>query len=40
MSKTRRDYAIEFKTESVEYLIRSGKTARKIAAELGISSNW
>ena len=38
MSKTRRDYTKEFKTESVEYLIHSGKTARKIAAELGISN--
>ena len=38
MSRTRRDYTKDFKTESVEYLIRSGKTAKKIAAELGISN--
>lgn len=36
MSKSRRKYTKEFKKESVEFLIRSGKPASKVAAELGI----
>jgi transposase len=39
MSRTRRDYTKQFKKESVEYLIQSGKTAKKIAAELGIGND-
>lgn len=36
MGNTRRKYNKEFKKESVEYLIRSGKPASKVSAELGI----
>ena len=36
MGNKRRKYTKEFKKESVEYLIRSGKPASKVAAELGI----
>ncbi len=36
MSEKRRKYTKEFKKESVELLLRSIKTASKIAAELGI----
>lgn len=36
MSKKRRKYASDFKKESVEYLIRSKKSATDVAKELGI----
>ncbi len=36
MGDKRRKYNKEFKKESVEFLIRSGKSASKVAAELGI----
>lgn len=36
MSEKRRKYTKEFKKDAVEQLLRSGKTASKIAAELGI----
>ena len=36
MSEKRRKYSKEFKKDAVELLLRSGKTASKIAAELGI----
>ena len=36
MNEKRRKYTKEFKKDSVELLIRSGKTASKIASELGI----
>lgn len=44
MGKNRRKYMKEFIQESVEFLLRSGKPASKLAAELGISheilSRW
>jgi len=36
MSEKRRKYTKEFKKDAVELLLRSGKTASKIAAEPGI----
>ena len=36
MGAKRRKYTREFKKESVEFLLRSGKTASKVASELGI----
>ncbi len=36
---SRRQYTPEFKRESVELLLRSGKTARALADELGIRSD-
>ena len=36
MGNKRRKYTKDFKKESVEYLIRSGKPGSKVAAELGI----
>jgi len=35
----RRQYTAEFKRESVELLLRSGKTARALADDLGIRSD-
>ena len=37
MGDTRRKYTKEFKKDSVEFFIRSGKSATKVAADLGIS---
>ena len=36
MGNKRRKYTKEFKKEYVEYLIRTGKPASKVSAELGI----
>ncbi len=36
MGDKRRKYTKQFKKESVEFLLRSGKAASKISAELGI----
>ena len=36
MGNKRRKYTKDFKKESVEYLIRSGKPGSKVTAELGI----
>ena len=38
MGNTRRKYTKEFKKESVDYLLRSGKKVREVASELGIRS--
>ncbi|MCF7824631.1 MAG: transposase, partial [Candidatus Marinimicrobia bacterium] len=35
----RRQYTAEFKREAVELLLRSGKTARALADDLGIRSD-
>lgn len=38
MGNTRRKYTKEFKKESVDYLLRSGKKVSEVASELGLRS--
>ncbi len=38
MGNTRRKYTKDFKKESVDYLLRSGKKVSEVASELGIRS--
>ncbi|MDA3957441.1 transposase [Oceanispirochaeta sp.] len=44
MGSNRRKYTKEFKQKYLEFLLRAGKPARKVAAELGINqemlSRW
>lgn len=39
MSKSRKAYDIEFQKDAVNLWIQSGKSARQVADELGVSSN-
>ena len=44
MSKKRKKYTKEFKTETVEYLLKSGKTMKDVSKNLGVNywllSSW